>query len=400
MSTSENKAIYPLIVGEFFVFLIVGIPLPVLPRFVHNTLGYSPAVAGFVIGVHFLATVLMRCPTGRISDIWGGKRTMVAGAFAASASGVSYFLAALPGMPAEFILPCIIAGRVCLGIGHSMVGTGMLIWGFGLLGARHAGRVIAWSGISMYAGISCGAPLGIMLHEAGGIAGIGAASCLLPLCAALILLRRPETEGGGTRKPSVRQGGVLKRTLRPGVCLALHGVGNAAVTAFVPLYFFSEGWGHAGIALTLFGCAFILARVLCGELPDRTDGTRLTLVFLAVEAAGLVLLGAAPFLPAALAGVFLTGFGCSLIYPSIGVDLVRSVPSKARGSAVAWFTAFQDVSFGVTGPLTGMLIPLFGYPSVFYAASGCAALAFLITLLTGKGTKTGDEADTAGSPKE
>jgi len=82
----------------------------------------------------------------------------------------------------------------------------------------------------------------------------------------------------------------------------------------------------------------------------------------------------------AFIGIILTGFGCSLIFPCLGVELVRTIPAEARGVAMGWFTAFQDISFGLTGPLTGLLIPVFGYPSVFYTASACAMLGFALIM--------------------
>jgi predicted MFS family arabinose efflux permease len=156
-------------------------------------------------------------------------------------------------------------------------------------------------------------------------------------------------------------------------------VGNAAISVFIVLYFASEGWDYAGLALTCFGFSFILARVLCGEIPDKARGQGPTLLFFAIEALGLLLVALAPSAAVAFIGIALTGFGCSLIYPSIGVELVRGIPVEARGVAVGWLTAFQDISFGLTGPLTGLLIPVFGYPSVFYAASVCAMLGFALT---------------------
>jgi len=132
--------------------------------------------------------------------------------------------------------------------------------------------------------------------------------------------------------------------------------------------------------LSCFGGAFILARILCGDFPDRFPGRWPVLLFSALEALGLALIALAPVVAVAIAGIMLTGFGCSLIFPCLGVELVRTVPIEARGVAIGWFTAFQDVSFGLTGPLMGLLIPVFGYAAVFYTASACAMLGLALIL--------------------
>lgn len=382
MSQTEHRPFIFLITAHFLTFLIVGLPLPVLPLFVHNTLGHSTAVAGFSIGVHFLATVLFRGAAGRLADTWGGKHTTMAGALICACSGIPYILAASSLLPPDLQLPCIILGRACLGIGHSMAGTGALAWGFGLIGPQHAGRVISWAGIAMYTSIAFGAPVGLMLWEQWGIAALGIASLLLAACSLACLGTIPEIPVvKGERKSG--SGSIFPRILRPGICLALHGVGNAVIGAFISLYFDAQGWGHAGFALSCFGLSFVVVRIFGGELPDKMPGRRLTLISLATEALGLVCIAAAASPALAFVGVSLTGLGCSLVYPSIGVDLVRSMPLRLRGTAVGWFTAFQDISYGLTGPLTGLLVPGYGYASVFFTGSACAILGFIIVLVSG-----------------
>ena len=180
----------PAIIAALFCgYLAVGLPLPVLPLFVHDKLGFSNLIVGLVIGVQFLATVLTRGYAGRVTDQQGGKRSALQGACGLRAR-----------RPALFRRRC--AGPVAgdqprhrdrsaawsAGFGESQFVTGCVSWSIASVGPQRAGMSMSWTGIAMFAALAIGAPVGMALYQAYGLEAAMVACIVAPLIAAVIAL--------------------------------------------------------------------------------------------------------------------------------------------------------------------------------------------------------------------
>jgi MFS family permease len=372
------RTLAPMVLLVFLGFLAVGTPLSALSLHVHDALGFSATTVGLALGVQSLATGRTRHRAGVFSDRHGPKRAVLLGLPLAALAGLFYAASTL--IPsADGALALLLAGRVVLGFGESLFITGALSWGIGRLGVAHAGKVISWQGIAMYAAIGLGAPLGLAVQGALGFAVVGALAAVTPLVAWLIALALPASASGGSgRVPFYR---VLGLIWRPGLVLALATAPFAAMAAFVALDFAARGWTNAGLALVGFGAGYVAIRLFFAHLPDRFGGARVAAVSLVIEATGQALLWLAPNPVVALLGALVTGAGFSLVFPAMGVETARRVPPDQRGRALGNFTAFFDLSLLLTAPLVGLAARAAGYSVVF--AIGAFAALLALALLPG-----------------
>ncbi len=369
----------------FVVYLSVGLPLAVLPPYVHYRMGYSVTLAGLVISIQYIATLASRPWAGRISDRTGAKVSVLWGMGVCSVSGALLMAAAALHTLPWLSLAMLLASRLALGVGESLGSTGSTLWGIARAGQASTAKVISFNGISTYGAMALGAPLGVVLDSISGGRQWGLASIGL-----VILLLGAFSLGLASRKSpvAVTPGehlpfrDVMFRVAPHGMGLALGGVGYSVLATFVTLFYLNRHWTGAALCLTAFGLAFIAARLLFIQTINRFGGFPVAMVCLAVESLGLVLLWRASSPWMAFTGAALAGFGFSLVFPAIGVEAVKRVAIHNRGAALGVYTAFSDVSFFLTGPLAGAVIGLWGYSSVFLFALVCvlAALGIVIAL--------------------
>lgn len=377
--SSDEACFRRLPVSIFLCYLTVGLPLPVISLFVHQKLGLNSTLVGVAVGVQFLATVSTRGYAGRTADTRGAKRTTLAGMFSCGGAGLFYLLAALLPLPVWPRYALLLVGRLLLGYGESQMLTGALVWGFGLLGPGRAGIVMSWVGMAIFGALAAGAPLGLLLYGWFGFTALGVSTLVLPFLALPLLLRIRAPEPVPGERPPLRK--IIGRVWMPCAALFMQGIGFAVIGTFATLYFANNHWNHAGLALTCFGGALILVRVFWGKLPDTLGGIKVSQGSFVLEVLGLLLLWLAPHPAVALLGAVLTGAGVSLLFPALGVEVVRIVPPNFKGTAIGGFAAFQDVAYAVGGPATGALAAVAGYSSVFLAAAVCAALGLGVTEL-------------------
>jgi MFS family permease len=248
------------------------------------------------------------------------------------------------------------------------------------VGAAYTAQVISWSGIASYGALAVGAPVGVWLEHSFGLGAIGVVSVV----AALTGWLWASAVGAVPILPgkSLAFRNVLAKVSPYELSLALGGMGFGTIASFMILYYASRHWPHAGLSLSLFGVSFVAARLLFTNTIDKWGGYRVAMASLACECSGLILLWLASVPAAAEAGAALTGLGFSLVFPALGVEAVRHVPAHDRGSTLGVYTAFVDLSLGISGPTAGIIVSTLGYPPIFLFAAAMAgtSLALLITL--------------------
>lgn len=276
-------------------------------------------------------------------------------------------------------LAVLLAARVALGIAQGLIGVGTLSWGIGQVGAEHTARVISWNGIASYGAIAIGAPLGVIVASELNFATLGLSLTALAAAALLVIRNKPSVPVvRGVRLPFWA---AFARVAPCGVGLTLASIGYGTLTTFVTLFYIERGWSGAALCLSAFGVCFILSRLLFVNAVNQWGGYRVAIACMGVEALGLALLWLAPSPLLALVGAGLSGFGLSLVYPALGVEAIKQVPSSSRGAGLGAYAVFFDLALAIAGPVMGAIAAHLGYASIFCVAALLSLAGVGLTLV-------------------
>jgi MFS family permease len=373
------KAAFPIMAAVFISFMVIGMALPVLPLQVHNVLGFGTFVVGSVAGCQFVASLISRLWAGRLTDTRGAKYAVKLGFSTSIAGGLFYTISLFFVKTPILSVLSLIIGRTLLGGAESLVITGGILWALQLVEGGRSAKVIAWVGMSMFAALASGAPVGSFVFEIWKFDGIAIATILMSLASLLMIQRvrspTPHVHSEQTNIPTV-----FKTVLLPGVGFALSGLTFGTITTFLTLFFFINHWDNGALAFALFAIMLILTRISCGHLPDRFGGARVVIYCLIIQSVGLVLIGTAHSSGFAMLGAAVSGAGFSLVFPGLGIEAIKRAPRESRGLAMGVYNAFLDMTLGFGSPALGFLAGRYGLNSVFLASAIAAVLALPITI--------------------
>ena len=163
----------------------------------------------------------------------------------------------------------------------------------------------------------------------------------------------PDDEAHATAK-SPKRAALHPAAIRPGLAVAAALVGYSGFVSFVALYVEDEGIVSPGVVLSTYAVLIVVFRLLAAKVPDRFGAIRVSAVSVLSLASGLLVMAAVPN------GVVLFAFGMALNFPALLALVVNQVGPADRTYAVASFSVFFDIGFGLGGPLVGAVVALTG----------------------------------------
>ncbi len=357
---------------------------PVIPLYAERDLASGSAVAGLVIALGSLASMIGMPAAGFLGDRFGYRIVSVIGGI------VAVIGLCLPTLHPSLTL--LIAGRVVFGLGSASALTLTMTWLVALTPAGQRGRALSIFGLSVWMGVALGPQVGTWMYALAGAAGVFLVTGALTAVATAMFILLPPPQAAVTTAsitlPSARPS--VWRTFTvvwvPGVVAAAAWCGEGLLLGFAIVHLESRGVAATGIlgAANIFGVfavSVIVARLLLARMPDRIGPLRATVVSLLFLATGLTTLALATDFWVAALGAASMGLGFSPLYPSLTMLASRGLRSVNRALGLGIFSSFTSVGYAGGALIGGAVLATTESYWAFLLVAGLQLAALLVVVL-------------------
>lgn len=394
LTGSPTLRVMPVVLFNLLVYFVIGLPNAIIgAQFVHNTLGFSTAVAASTISLQYIGTAIGRVVVGRRVDTYGPKVVLTYGLIFCAISGLLMCLAALVPTPgflgmndtSRYVaLAIALVSRLFIGWSESCTATSVTTWNIRRVGPAHASVAISWNGVTSYGGIAVGVSIGqflsglipnIKLLPVGMVATALAVGGLLLLRTYTPIKPLPSK---GKPMPFIS---AVRKVLPYGAALAAGSVGFGSVNSFLSLYYTENHWAGLGAAFGAFAAVFIMMRIFFASQIDKRGGVPVAYCSLITEAVAMAVFCLVHTPTGALIGAALTGAGFSLLFPAMGTMAVKTAGPEFGGILIAAYSIFTDLTIVISSWVMGALRDHLGWGFLYGTAGVLCVSGIILSIL-------------------
>ena len=377
-------------VGIFSFISYNMVRMPALSLFAES-LGASPERIGLIVSVSTLTGVLLKLPSGALSDIYGRRLLLKIGVVA---FGLPPFL-----YPFITDLDALTALRFLHGLATAIFAPSALATVAELYRERRGAALGTYTACTQ-SGSLLGPFLGGYLIHAAGFStafitsGIfGCIGMLLFYSLHLDVAVPQRKEQGMTVVLSEMWKGFAavaknRKVLITSVTDAAKMIANGALMAFLPLYGVSAGLnpGEVGLLFTVQAGTSFFSKPIMGRVSDRVGRQPLIILGLCICAGTFVCIPYVTLFPLLLLLAAGFGFGEAVVSSSSSALVADSSEFKRLGAGMGMQGTIMDIGHASGPLLAGLLIANLSYSTAFAIIAGIQLLAAGVFLMAMKRT--------------
>ncbi|MDH4305738.1 MAG: MFS transporter [Nitrospira sp.] len=366
-------------VGIFSFISYNMVRMPALSLFAES-LGASPERIGLIVSVSTLTGVLLKLPSGALSDIYGRRLLLKIGVVA---FGLPPFL-----YPFITDLDALTALRFLHGLATAIFAPSALATVAELYRERRGAALGTYTACTQ-SGSLLGPFLGGYLIHAAGFSAAFITSGIFG-CIGMLLFYSLHLD---VAVPQRKEQGVAvvlsemwrgfaavaknRKVLITSVTDAAKMIANGALMAFLPLYGVAAGLnpGEVGLLFTVQAGTSFFSKPIMGRVSDRVGRQPLIILGLCICAGTFICIPNVTLFPVLLLLSAGFGFGEAVVSSSSSALVADSSEFKRLGAGMGMQGTIMDIGHASGPLLAGILIANLSYPMAFAIIAGIQLIA-------------------------
>jgi MFS family permease len=380
--TTSRSFVLICTVGTFCFISYNMVRMPALSLFAES-LGASPERIGLIVSVSTLTGVLLKLPSGALSDIYGRRLLLRIGVVA---FGLPPFL-----YPFITNLDALTALRFLHGFATAIFAPSALATVAELYRERRGAALGTYTACTQSGSLLGPFLGGYLIHAAGfptAFVTAGVFGCIgMVLFYSLHLdVSVPQRKEQGTAivLSEMWKGFAAvaknKKVLITSVTDAAKMIANGALMAFLPLYGVAVGLnpGEVGILFTVQAFTSFFSKPIMGRISDRVGRQPLIILGLFICAATFVCIPHVSMFPVLLLLSAGFGFGEAVVSSSSSALVADSSEFKTLGAGMGMQGTIMDIGHASGPLLAGLLIARMSYGGAFMVIAGVQVVAAVV----------------------
>ena len=391
MTTSRSFALI-CTVGIFCFISYNMVRMPALALFAES-LGASPERIGLIVSVSTLTGVLLKLPSGALSDIYGRRFLLRIGVVA---FGLPPFL-----YPFITNLDALTVLRFLHGLATAIFAPSALATVAELYRERRGAALGTYTACTQSGSLLGPFLGGYLIHAAGfdtafvtaGVFGCIGMLLFYSLHLNVSVPQRKE-QGAAVVLSEMWKGfaAVAKnnKVLITSMTDAAKMIANGALMAFLPLYGLAVGLnpGEVGLLFTVQALTSFFSKPIMGRVSDRVGRQPLIVLGLFICAGTFVCIPHVSMFPVLLLLSAGFGFGEAVVSSSSSALVADSSEFKTLGAGMGMQGTIMDIGHASGPLLAGLLIANLSYPMAFVVIAGIQLMAAAVFWVTMKRMET------------
>ena len=361
-----NKNYIILLVVNTVAYLSFQILMPLIPVYGLEFTS-SESMIGILAAAIAVAALLFRPISGVIADRFSRKKIIILMQFATAIIIICYIYASS--------IEVLIVTRFVQGLFFSLVSTVLTVSAIQTIPEDKMGHGIGIMGVSGIGSQAFAPAIGLYITENWGYTTMFVFVSIIALLAGFLAfaITLKNTPVPATTKFSFKNV-IAINVIGVSVISLFFSMGNSVIASFMVLFSFERNIANIAMFFTIFAIVLVVTRVFFGKFVDKYPFQNITYFCAVLCIATLVIIATShQFYTLAIAAV-LMGFGYGLASPALQTEAVRRVSPEQRGTAIATYYLFIDLSF-IAGPI-GM-----GYIAEFTGSYSTGFLMFCIPII-------------------